>query len=268
MNNSKILINKINEYAESKEIPIEELWTELEVPYSAVVKEELTNYQAEKIEEFLAETNLSEIPDLKDIFEFLGELDESFKGDRMPILVSKTFLKKEREKSEDGDYQDKEDLYRNMVKYHKLRDIVRKMKDSIEEKKEMLDVRKYMLERYYLQAWKQTNGKWFRFLPEETKSDLVTEALIRAMNIGVEGRSNYGNEYWSRFDIENRTNVFSFWTTQINNFFFQHRKESRKQQDLKWEVLEQMKIQFQYDCINNYGCATAQFHYGSVIDGD
>jgi len=208
------------------------------------------------------------------ILDFLGMLEEDgILPDSRGPQVYKDTLKKERNEKEDRDFVDKESLYSLLCEYQELqeqkicRDANRK-KMTPKQSSRWFELRNQLAISYMKIGKKLLNHPHFKGYPHEEKEDMLQTAMMKALAIGLEGRKNFGREYWTRFDSENRNNVFAFWTQQIKMFFYQYLNEKHKQINIKWDVLEAMVAQFDYDAKNIYGTPGATFHYGDVVDDE
>lgn len=204
--------------------------------------------------------------ELLDFSAFLGvEKEPKMKRSR---VAYKNTIKEEKTKKGKKDYVNKTVLYDGMVHYIELREKINSGNGSDDTIAEFKKLRDTMVIKYHRVAKHLVNSFHFRLWQKADREDMVNFAVLKALSIGVEGRRNYGKEYWTRFDIENNDNVFAFWTTQIKNFFWQYVKDSLGNDDFKWDVLENIKGQFEYDNINKHGCPSASFYYNDIDEDE
>jgi len=199
-----------------------------------------------------------------ELLKFLGlNVLRKEKKSEVPIIHRDT-LKKRRDKKEKRDFVDKKELFDLIVKYKEL---CLKDKENDELSNERLKLRKILMINYVKIAEKLLKHTHFRKYPDDVKCDLLSESLVASLSIGKDKKNkNYGIEYFARFNHEKYDNVFAFWTQQIKNFYYMYLKKEYKYVNTKWESLEFLKDQFQYNCINIWDCPSAQFHYGDVVD--
>ncbi len=183
------------------------------------------------------------------------------------INVYKDFMKKERTEKENRDFVEKSKLLELFLKYSKLENIKSfGVGLSETETKQYKALKKEMAKSYYSIARKLLNHRHFRNYNTDMKNDLVQNAMLGALNIGKEGRNNYGVEYWIRFDINKSVNIFAFWTQQIKMFFYMALKIEYSQKNISWSNMQDMVDQFDYDAKYVHGMPHAKFNFASVID--
>lgn len=199
--------------------------------------------------------------DILKIIEWLGFLDKVEEKEEKVLVshVYKDTLKKERKTTEKRDFVNKVDLYKKVKRYQVLQRNKFKGKLKEEDEIEYKYLRDYLILKYVAVAKKLLNHSHFRSYSDEEKEDMAMYALIKGLSVGLEGRSNYGTEYFIRFDTANRDNVFAFWTQVIKIFYYQYLNEHYRESNIKQNVLESMVEQFDYDCKNVHGCPGAKF---------
>lgn len=211
--------------------------------------------------------------DLKDLLGIDKEEKKIEKELKLTPNVYKDTLKKLRTIKEKRDFFDKEEMIDLLKKYCALRDSIEN--NEIESQEELEDLRKMkkilrdtLMEGYIKIARKLLRHTHFKYYSEEFKSDLIGDAVVKALSVGCEGKNNFGKEYFTRFDFDNRDNLFSLWTQQIKNFFYQTINEIYEQNNIKWENLENIVDQFNYDNKNIHDCPSAKFHFDNGKEGD
>ena len=198
-------------------------------------------------------------------------------------IVHRDVLKKRRDEQQESDTINKREiyvavlefktLYKRIKKFNKIISKVKNEKKKIELKAEVLLCEKMKKKIYeeisflYINASKLlTRHHHFNGYKPDFKYDMVMDAYTRSLNIGKEGKNNYGLPYFARFKFHKNVNVFSYWQQQSKNFFYQFiMKKYQYNNDMQIQ-LHRIIDQFQYDAINIYGQNHARFHLGTVTD--
>lgn len=209
-----------------------------------------------------------------DLKQFLGltqqeekkKIKERVKKDG-PIVFRDT-LKKERKAKEKRDFFDKELVLEILKEYCMIVEILENEELDTRQRDILItqrkEIRDWLIIQYYHLAKHLTKHSHFRGYDEQTKKDLIQESISRAMSIGKEGKSNYGVEYFTRFNFEEHDNVFAFWTQQIKTFFYQQINENNDYKNIQEENLEIMMEQAEYDNKNIHGCPGAKGQIGDI----
>ena len=182
--------------------------------------------------------------------------------------VYKDTLKEERNVKEERDFVDKKDLYKKMKRYRVVQRAKHKGRLKEEDILEYKYLRDYLILKYLDMAKKLTNHRHFKGYDKEEKADMVSFVIEKGLGIGLPGRSNYGVEYFIRFNTDKHKNVFAFWTQVIKIFLYQYLNKYYKEKNIKQCVLEGIIDQFNYDCKYIHGTPGAQFHLGDCVDED
>lgn len=137
-----------------------------------------------------------------------------------------------------------------------------------EEIKRKKQLREAVILTYTTMAKKLVKHSDFSGYSLHDKEDMVGEAVVRALSIGLEGHSKYGIEYLIRFNFAEKNNIFAFWTQVIKIFFYQWLNEHYGNINIKRSNMEQMVYDFEYDCDKNLGLPGVKFNFGDCVDGD
>ncbi|HPB34353.1 MAG TPA: hypothetical protein PLW61_06285 [Caldisericia bacterium] len=205
-----------------------------------------------------------------DILDWLGlnDIPVIEEKKKRVVTIYKDTLKIERKTKEKRDFVDKQDLFKKIKRYKILQRMNHRGTIQDENKIEFKFLRDYLILKYREVAKKLTNHSHFRNYTTEEKEDMIAYAIIRALGIGIQGRSNYGVEYFVRFDPEKHDNVFSFWTQVVKCFFYQYLNNYYGEKNVKQVVLQSMIDQFEYDAKEIHGCPGAQFQLADGMDSE
>lgn len=205
-----------------------------------------------------------------DIIDWLGlnDIPVIEEKKKRVVTIYKDTLKQERKTKEKRDFVNKQDLFKKVKRYKILQRMNHRGTIQEEHKIEFKFLRDYLILKYREVAKKLTNHSHFRNYTNEEKEDMIAYAIIRALGIGLQGRSNYGVEYFVRFDTEKHDNVFSFWTQVIKCFFYQYLNNYYGEKNVKQVVLQSMIDQFEYDAKEIHGCPGAKFQLSDGVDFD
>ena len=207
--------------------------------------------------------NVIDVKDIADILDWLEEevTEERHKKEKEGPNLHGDLLKEERKVKEKRDFINKSDLYEKLKRYKVLQ--FEKFKNEIkkEDEIEYSFLRKYLIKKYSQMATKLLNHGRFRFYQQADKDDMFQDAVLKALNIGMKGKSNYGREYLCRFNFDKHNNVFAFWTQMIIMFFFQYLNSGTEFSDMKQFVLRDMVANFE----SEWGLP---FYFGDCVDSE
>jgi hypothetical protein len=185
-------------------------------------------------------------------------------------VIHKNTEKEKRDKKQDNDYSDKKVLYKKMVEFQNLFNMIveydeDKNTESLDLLQEMKkEVQDFLLLEYYKIANRFVGHPNFKNYTKEQKEDMIGYALIKAMSIGLPGNSNYGIPYFARFNTKKYNNVFSFYTQQIGNFFIQCIKDHYSYEEKKWKNLNRIIIKHNIENIES-GIKGFNMSLGDVV---
>lgn len=135
-----------------------------------------------------------------------------------------------------------------------------------EEKREMKKLAEFLILEYRKIAQNACRHRSFFSYPNADKEDLVSFAVERALNIGIEGNSNYGLPYFIRFKWGEKTNLFAFWWQMVKVFFYQYLNDYYRNSNTKQEVLQQMMHDFEHETREIHGCYGVKFQLADGQD--